>query len=140
MPPPCGQFFSVTLGLQRVAYGIMVDELFPVGAEGGLAALVERRVRKMFSPFELDAAVNFAASVESLRQHHPSDAAKVLKTWLNGWITTSRMHTPHLHPCLLGCGGETTDSLAHYVQCPWLYALLKFFIPETSADPLRRLG
>ena len=49
------------------------------------------------------------------------------------------MHEDILHNCLLGCP-DCPDSLAHYVQCPHVFALHKFFINEASADPLARLG
>ena len=30
--------------------------------------------------------------------------------------------------------------MSHYVQCPYIYAIMKFLIPEVSSDPLLRLG
>ena len=70
---------------------------------------------------------------------NPAAMSKVLKTWTNGWITSHRMHEEHEHPCLLGCHGKI-DDLSHYVQCPYIYAIIKFLIPEVSSDPLTRLG
>ena len=42
-------------------------------------------------------------------------------------------------PCLFGCAARP-DSLHHYVQCPHLFALCKYLRPDSSDDPLIRLG
>ena len=68
-----------------------------------------------------------------------ADAIKIIKTWRKGWATSYRLHeTPRL-PCLFGCAG-CKDEFAHYIYCPHLYALNKFFNGEVSNDPLSRLG
>ena len=41
--------------------------------------------------------------------------------------------------CLLGCT-DCPDSFSHYVRCPYLFALTKFFKRDTSNDPLTRLS
>ena len=65
---------------------------------------------------------------------------KVLKCWINGWITSFRMHEPELKDCLLGCSGEP-DSLQHYLVCPHLFAFNQFFRSgQTSPLPLVRWG
>ena len=78
--------------------------------------------------------------VSSKRQRgFPQRKAKVIKTWLNGWITSHRMHEDLLHECLLGCPDQA-DKLAHYVMCPRIYATALFFVSSTSSNPLERIG
>ena len=75
----------------------------------------------------------------TLSEISQSARAKVLKTWLNGWVTSSRMTEPELLNCLLGCEGKD-DKLLHYLQCPRIYATAKFIASDTSDDPLIRCG
>ena len=49
------------------------------------------------------------------------------------------MHEDTVHNCLLGCC-EEPDSLSHYVQCPHIFAMMRYFLQDCSADPLVRLG
>merc|ERR1712129_481930 len=63
----------------------------------------------------------------------------VIKTLLNGWITSHRMSEPVLHSCSLCCENQP-DRLAHYVVCPRIFAASLFSIPSTSANPLERIG
>ena len=95
----------------------------------------------MFKPFEVDfeSTINLVQCMEVIKRLRTADSVKVLKTWVNGWCTSYRMHEDSKLPCLLGCSAMP-DSLAHYVQCPFIYALSKFFIPQTSSDPLVRMG
>ena len=47
----------------------------------------------------------------------------ILRTWSNGWLTTSRMHEANAMPCVFGCD-EEVDSLHHYLRCEALWALV----------------
>ena len=111
--------------------------------EGGenLSELVRERLQILFNPYTLDFdhEINLDLCFAGLSELKPGDSAKVIKTWLNGWVTSHRMHEPVLHDCLLGCVGKP-DDLRHYVQCPHMYALIKYFIADTSDYPLARLG
>ena len=49
------------------------------------------------------------------------------------------MHEASLHNCLLGCASEP-DSQSHYMQCPHLFALIRYLIRDVSGDPLTRWG
>ena len=62
-----------------------------------------------------------------------------LLIWMNGWATSHRSHDPTILPCLLGCKAHT-DSLAHYLHCPHMYSLMKFFNRSTDENPLIRFG
>ena len=64
---------------------------------------------------------------------------KVIRTWLNGWHTSSRCQAARIYPCLFGCEGKR-DDLHHYIICPQLYGLCKFFNREISHLHLDRIG
>ena len=66
-------------------------------------------------------------------------SAEETRPWLASWITSYRMHEETLFNCLLGCT-DCPDSFSHYVRCPYLFALTKFFKRDTSNDPLTRLS
>ena len=78
-------------------------------------------------------------------------AVKVLKGWTNGWATSKRYsnNDDKILPCIFGCHNYT-DDLAHYLQCPHLYAIWKFMLnpddlpeppnPHVSEFPLQRWG
>ena len=68
-----------------------------------------------------------------------SDRLKLIKCWSNGWVTSYRMHEENLRNCLVGCPSQP-DSLGHYLQCPHMFAFMRFFVANTSADPLIRWG
>ena len=54
--------------------------------------------------------------VDLLRRAGPAPAFAVLKTWLNAWCTSSRVHEVPELPCLFGCHGGR-DTLQHYLAC-----------------------
>jgi hypothetical protein len=83
--------------------------------------------------------IDFEASYKLLCATEKSIGLKVLKTWLNGWATSHRMHEDETHVCLLGCP-DAVDSLTHYIHCPHLFAMQKFLFEDTSDDPCVRFG
>ena len=95
----------------------------------------------MFDPFEIDFTnkVDLSACFEALLSIGVPDRTKVIKTWLHGWATSSRIKGEFLFNCLLGCA-DATDSLSHYLQCPRIFGAFSFLWPETSSDPLIRCG
>ena len=62
-----------------------------------------------------------------------------VKTWSNGWATSSRYHEGVILPCMFGCK-SCIDNLQHYLQCPHLFALWSFLAGDISSDPLVRWG
>ena len=58
----------------------------------------------------------FCVEKVALEYHEVGVTTKAVKTWLNGWVTSYRMHEEVLHNCLLGCI-DAPDSLQHYLQC-----------------------
>ena len=138
--PGC-RMFNKGKPVQKMVYNNMMKHVFPDTNELELKVLVVKRLTNMFHPFEIEFEqdVDLGLCFAGLSELRPGDSAKVLKTWLNGWVTSHRMQEEVRHSCLLGCHGKP-DSLHHYVQCPHMYALTKFFIDDTSAEPLYRLG
>ena len=99
------------------------------------------RLTKVFRPFELDFQndINLDVALGMLKNLKTSDSSKFIKTWLNGWATSHRMNEDIVLDCLLGCN-VGCDSLKHYVMCPHLLALMRYFLPNCSNLPLVRLG
>ncbi len=146
-PPPGGEFFSSAVALQKVAYTTLFNEIFPVNHLAELQILCAERCAAMFLPYDIfdgegSPASNgvFTAAFALLKgKTLPSPVRiKVVKTWLNGWATSHRFHEDEIHDCLLGCKGEK-DSLTHYVNCPHIYAMLRFLFVDISEDPSVRM-
>jgi len=140
-PEPGSEFFSSAKSLQKVVHSIIMKEIFPDTDQAQLKTLVEERCLKVFAPFELSAESGFDldGAFATLQSLSGSQAIRILKTWLNGWATSHRMHEDPVLDCLLGCDGAK-DSLPHYVMCPHLFAFVSFFFEGTSSDPLIRIG
>ena len=102
---------------------------------------LERRLTSLFQPFTLDFlnAVCLPRSLRTLKTCGVSVSCKVLKSWINGWATSSRYHEIKLLPCLFGCI-SCSDSMQHYMLCPHLFALWVFLAGGASEDPLVRWG
>ena len=141
LPPPGGSLFAKKKSLQKNANAVMMKELFPITEQNQLKLLVQERLSKVFRPFTIDFESNSDLDVAFgiLKQLKSSDSMKVIKTWLNGWATSHRMREDTILDCLLGCNGGC-DSFKHYVMCPYLYALIRYLLPDCSRFPLVRLG
>ena len=86
------------------------------------------RLPRFFTPDGLasDSRLDIRESLDLLADlGSPGISVKVLKTWLNGWVTSYRMTEQVLHNCLLGCQGYP-GSLDNMCHCPHLYALTIF--------------
>jgi len=95
----------------------------------------------LFQPYNIfdgDGA-NFDEAFEILSKIGGHISLKVVKTWLNGWATSHRMHEDIVLKCLLGCNAAD-DSLSHYVFCPHMYAFQRYLFAGVSEDPLIRIG
>ena len=140
-PAPGGEYFRKTNSLQKTCHSVLMGAIFPDEDEEILGVSVRRRCAKMFAPFEIDfeTGVDIDEALACLKSIGSSHAMRVVKSWLNGWATSHRMHEDPQLDCLLGCS-DAKDSLSHYVMCPHLYALLKYFCDETPSNPLERFG
>ena len=101
---------------------------------------MQARISDMFSPYLVDwKNINFTASLDACKALHVGNSVKIIKTWLNGWHTSSRCQAVQPFPCLFGCHGAQ-DNLHHYIICPELYGLCKFLYRDLSHHPLYRFG
>ena len=127
LPPPGGKYFASKCSLQKMAHAVIMQEVYRDSPSAHICTLMQRRLVLMFAPFEVDFDdnVNLNVACGMLSHLRPNDSLKIIKTWLNGWATSHRMHEDILLPCLLGCAtGE--DSLRHYVMCPHMFAFWRF--------------
>ena len=140
-PNPGGDFFSKKKSVQSSAHKTMMEHVLCENDASSLKLLIRDRLTKIFDPYQLDfeGNIDLDECIKIMGTLNPSAMARVLKTWTNGWITSHRMHEDHERSCLLGCHGKM-DDLSHYMQCPYIYAIMNFLIPEVSSDPLLRLG
>ena len=151
--------------VQHKAYSLLLESKFAPSCTKSLVDSIQRRVTNLFLPFTVDFGdksvlpkriagtqsdgncslrvlpnhIDLTECFKVLSEIGVANRSKVIKTWLNGWVTSHRMHEPQLLGCLLGCEGQP-DKLSHYVQCPRVYAAATFVIPDTSDDPLIRIG
>ena len=141
MPPPGHHYWLNTNGIQRKAYKILFDHRFQPNSLVALKIVMMRRIIGLFPSFDVDFSrdTHLDSAIEILSKIAMPVRAKVLKTWLNGWITTNRMHPDVPLCCLFGCHGQP-DALLHYVVCPKVYTMVKLMTPDSSESPLVRLG
>ena len=141
MPAPGSEFFTRTRSLQKMVKEIIMNEVFPSDGQGWLGAVCIERWTKLFHPIDIqaDEALDINAIFETLRKLEGPASIKVIKTWLNGWATSTRMHEEKDLGCLLGCCNQP-DSLKHYIHCKHLCALQKFLFQEVSEEPQIRFG
>jgi len=140
-PPPGGVFFSEFKALQKTVYSEIMGELFPDNVSTSINTICVNRAELLFRPFNIhtDGMINVDLAVHTLKTMSGHITLKVMKTWLNGWATSHRMHEDPILPCLFGCK-DHKDSLPHYVMCPQIFACLMFLFRDISSDPLVRLG
>ena len=141
LPPPGGSLFAKKKSLQQDANVIMMKYIFPNNDQNQIKELVKERLTKVFRPYVIDLETDSVLDVafDMLKQLKASDSMKVIKTWLNGWTTSHRMREDITFDCLLGCN-EGRDTFSHYVMCPHLFHLMRYFLPNCSSCPLVRLG
>ena len=125
--------------MQKICY----DNLVQCRFINNLHSTLEKRLTNSFSPYSVDFqnVVSLDGCLGTLNECSASVAIRVFKGWVNGWATSDRYKNVEVKvlPCLFGCN-NCKDSLDHYLICPHLFALWKFFIEDTSDDPLSRWG
>ena len=114
---------------------------FPDDDSNQIGTLCISRCERLFFPYDIhcDGGANFPDALGLLEKTKGHIATKVLKSWLNGWATSERMHEDIALRCVLGCS-DAPDSLSHYVVCPHMFAFQKFIFDGISDDPLIRFG
>ena len=125
LPVACRTCFSRAACCMKSHFGSCIGES------------IKRRLTKPFAPYDLDfdSVINLDACLSSLKRCRKADVIKIIKTWVDGWVTFGRFHEDPCHPCLLGCAGHC-DDLAHCLVCPHLLALSKFPLIATHKDPV----
>ena len=118
-----------------------MTDLFPEVQYEQLSCLCARRCANRFESYNIYAGngANFPDAFEVLDKVGGPVGLKVIKTWLNGWATSHRMHEDPMLDCILGCK-NAPDSMNHYVFCPHLFAFQRFLFGNISEDPLIRFG
>ena len=86
---------------------------------------------------ELQGALDLNDLVSKIN-HLPrvTDRFKIVKTLLNGWTTSRRLHESFCMPCLFGCR-DCQDSFGHYVRCIRLRQLVSFLCNESITSPIQ---
>ena len=106
-------------------------------------ALLLRRLGLWFSaPPSCLGAGGWDALCRVLLTIPPSWRLGCMRTWLGGWVTTTRMRNPDAR-CCFGCEGpDARDSMKHYLcgcrPFEWLWA--RAIRHDLHACPWRRLG
>ena len=109
--------------------------------------LLRERASMFFGDeFELPSSVltplGFHEFMKVLLTLNPSERMMVIKTLINSWSTSRRLHEGVIHPCLF-CG-EQEDDLKHYLRCDFLWdnMISSAKLPSTwlSLPPPVRLG
>ena len=72
------------------------------------------------SAFPLSSPLRVSAIAEVLNGLPFGIRMMNIKTLVNGWCTSSRLHETKLHKCLCGCE-NASDSLQHYLKCQPLW-------------------
>ena len=113
------------------------EEVFPDEPHTQLDILCASRSQNLFTPCDIYAedGANIAAAFSLLGKVVGHIGPKVVKSWLNGWATSHRMHEDSRLDCTLGCG-NASDSLNHYVFCAHLFAFQRYLFAGISDDPL----
>ena len=89
---------------------------------------------KSFTEFNFDGLIEVCAGLR------PFVVSHVLRTLLNGWVTTSRIAAGKtLKSCVFGCSHEK-DHLAHYIACPVLWKHLEVLLDIDGRAPWEHLG
>ena len=102
-------------GLQKLAYDQFMSSHFNLN----FTIYLEERLEHMFAPYVLGwDNIHFENSLAALKPFSTGNVMQIIKIWLNGWTTTSRIKGGHdVYPCFFGCHG-CRDDRHHYIICP----------------------
>ena len=130
---------SYHLSVQKSFYDCFSSERF----FNPWPSMVIDKLTHIFPTLEVDlVALDFSVAASALCKIGPSVATCVLKTWVNGWITASRLQEGSVNRCVFGCS-NSRDDLRHYVHCHPLWEALRVSSPfpfQLGADLLARLA
>ena len=125
-PHAGGAFFSKFKSWQTCAYSLMRNETFLDNPSTHIDSLCFGCIENLLFPFDIhaDGIVVTKDTMAVVKKTSGSVALKVIKTWLNCWATSRRMHEDSVLRCLLSWS-EAQDDVLHYVTCPHMYTLRK---------------
>ena len=122
--------------IQGAAYDAIVGSLYP----NSLPLLISRRISSLFPQSDFYNRVCISDALTALDKQTKACAIMVIKSWLNGWSTSSRFHEETIQVCLWGCRDEV-DAMRHYVLCPRMWLSIEAAVGErVTTDPLERLA
>ena len=88
-------FIMKSKGLQKFVYEQYMQCRFGLDFPSHLQA----RISDMFSPYLVDwENINFSASLDACKALHIGNSMKIIKTWLNGWHSSSRCQAAQPFP------------------------------------------
>ena len=113
--------------LQRALYKDLKEKACPAGA---LRGFLRDRLLHWFPREQADdlAPVAVRALLSLQRSGSPELQAALLRTWANGWCTSTRFGD-RAQPCLFGCRGvDAIDHVRHYAECDraWAFTSHRF--------------
>ncbi len=98
---------SGCVNVQSKLYKLMIEKAYEPNNSSSFNLSILTRVIGSFLPFAVSASdLDLEASLHALKGIGVGNRAKVLKTWLNGWVTSHRMSEPVLLNCIVGCPDE----------------------------------
>ena len=88
---------------------------------------------------KIDGMLRLNLAIETLKKVGGQIVLKVMKTWLNGWVTSHRLNQDAILPCVPGCRDQR-DTVKHYIMRPHVHALQRFLLDDACLDPLVRFA
>ena len=121
---------------QAEVYNNFVNSLFPASWP---LFLNQRLITALAIPAELVYSINWTDAFLAMRPFPPHVRMILVRTWVNAWTTTTRMHERDIVSCFCGCSAP--DSLAHYIVCPRLWrAVCSSCSEPLCIDPLSAIS
>jgi len=99
-------------------------KIFPIMHPDKLASTFLRRFLRLFPELAGEVNLDLMLCLKDFSLSLPAAfSQQLIRTWANGWCTSSRLHEATVLPCIFGCVGSP-DALAHYCRCPVLWRVV----------------
>ena len=141
--------FRAVPHFQKMVYTMVLEERHTCMID---VTLEKRRNTCFAAPWCPAAAIDWPEIRRLLKTMPPFAATACLKTFLNGWTTSSRMGEAFVSSCRFGCSAGTRhlathsfydhaeDRTAHYVACLPLWKLFRPRLVDAEWTPLASCG
>ena len=141
--------FRAVPHFQKMVYTMVLEERHTCMID---VTLEKRRNTCFAAPWCPAAAIDWPEIRRLLKTMPPFAATACLKTFLNGWTTSSRMGEAFVPSCRFGCSAGTRhlathsfydhaeDRTAHYVACLPLWKLFRPRLVDAEWTPLASCG